>query len=280
VIRGDDHISNTPKQILLYQALGKAVPHFAHVPLILGPDGRRLSKRHGATAVGEYEAQGILPEAMFNFLSLLGWNPGDEREVMTRDELIQAFSLERVQTKSAVFDVEKLQWLNGQHLARASAESLVPLLVPQLQAQGIDPGALEGRRDWLLRLVELLKVRARTVAEVAAQARPYLLDELDFDEAAVARYWEEDPEITARQLALLRERFARTPWEEGSLELALRSLAEELGVGAGKLVHPLRVALTGQAASPGIFEVLTLLGRERALGRLEAAEERVRALAP
>jgi glutamyl-tRNA synthetase len=279
VIRGDDHISNTPKQILLYRALGQSEPRFGHVPLILGPDGRRLSKRHGATAVGEYQTAGILPAAMFNFLSLLGWSPGDDREVMTREELVGAFSLERVQSKSAVFDLDKLEWLNGQHLARESSEALAELLLPQLQSQGIDPSGLERRRDWFLRLVDLLKVRSRTVADMARQARPYLLDDLEFDEAAVARHWEGDPEGTSRQLVLLRDRFASTPWEEAALEAALRSLAGELGVGAGKLIHPLRVALTGQSASPGIFEVLTVLGRERSLGRLKAAEERIRALA-
>jgi glutamyl-tRNA synthetase len=279
VIRGDDHISNTPKQILLYQALGQPVPAFGHVPLILGADGRRLSKRHGATAVSEYEGEGILPRAMFNFLALLGWNPGDEREVMTREELIGAFALERVQTKSAVFDVEKLQWLNGQHLARTSSEELAPLIVPHLEAQGIDPHVLEGRTEWFLRLIDLLKVRARTVAEVARQAKPYLVEELEFDEAAVAKHWEKDPEGTARQLALLRERFANVTWEEAALEADLRSLAEEIGVGAGKLIHPLRVALTGQAASPGIFEVLVLLTRKQTLRRLEKAEQHLRAMA-
>ena len=136
VLRGDDHISNTPKQILLYRALGRPVPVFGHMPLILGADGKRLSKRHGATAVGEYESEGILPEAMFNFLSLLGWNPGDEREVMSQGELVAAFSLARLQKKSAVFDVEKLGWLNGQHLARTPAERLVPMVLAQLERAG------------------------------------------------------------------------------------------------------------------------------------------------
>jgi glutamyl-tRNA synthetase len=279
VLRGDDHISNTPKQILLYRALGRPVPVFGHMPLILGADGKRLSKRHGATAVAEYESRGILPEAMFNFLSLLGWNPGDEREVMTRAELVEAFSLERLQKKSAVFDLEKLQWLNGQHLARTPAEALVPLVLPQLERAGIDPRAARERRDWFHRLVGLLKVRARTVAEIAEQARPYLTDELAFDPDAVNRHWGKEPAETAVRLERLGARLAETPWDEASLEASLRGLAEELGVAAGKLIHPLRVALTGQAASPGIFEVLVLLGRERALARVDAALARVRALA-
>jgi glutamyl-tRNA synthetase len=147
VLRGDDHLSNTPKQILLYQALGQPVPTFAHVPLILGPDGKRLSKRHGATAVGDYEKEGILPEAMFNFLAFLGWSPGDDREVFSHQELVQAFSLERVLKKSAVFDMEKLRWLNGQHLMRKPTEELLPKVEARLQAEGVLPAGTEPARD-------------------------------------------------------------------------------------------------------------------------------------
>jgi glutamyl-tRNA synthetase len=277
VLRGDDHISNTPKQILLYQALDRPVPVFGHMPLILGPDGKRLSKRHGATAVGEYEAAGILSGAMFNFLSLLGWNPGDEREVMDREELVQAFSIDRVQKKSAVFDLEKLHWLNGQHLARTPTETLLPLVRAQLASERIDPHRTEGDAAWFGRVVDLLKVRARTVTDIARQSRPYLVDALDFDEAAVAKHWAREPEETLLRLEALWKRLAAAAWEEAALEASLRTLAEELGVGAGKLIHPLRVALTGQAASPGIFEVLVLLGKERALARVSDAVERVRA---
>jgi glutamyl-tRNA synthetase len=279
VLRGDDHISNTPKQILLYRALGRPVPVFGHMPLILGADGKRLSKRHGATAVGEYEAQGILPEAMFNFLSLLGWNPGDEREVMTREELVEAFSLARLQKKSAVFDVEKLSWLNGQHLARTPTERLLPLVAPQLEGVGIDPRVVEERREWLARVVDLLKVRARTVAEIAAQARPYLTEDIAFDPDAVGKHWGKEPVETALRLERLYAELADCAWEEPALEAALRGLAGELGIGAGKLIHPLRVALTGQGASPGIFEVMAVLGRDRTLARLETSLARLRALA-
>jgi len=277
VIRGEDHISNTPKQILLYRALNRPVPVFGHVPLILGPDGRRLSKRHGATAVGEYESEGILPEALFNFLALLGWNPGDEREVMDRDELVAAFSLDRVQKKSAVFDPEKLQWINGQYLARASTVEVARLVLPQLEAQGVNPLVGEGRQEWFHALVDLLKVRSRTVAEVARQARPYLLDDIEFDEDAVKKHWWKNPGDAVRFLGGVRERLTGVEWREAALETALRGLSEEMGVGAGKLIHPLRVALTGQSASPGIFEVLVLLGRDRSLERVDRALEILRA---
>ncbi|MGD2067870.1 MAG: glutamate--tRNA ligase [Gemmatimonadota bacterium] len=275
VVRGDDHLSNTPKQILLYEALGREVPRFGHVPLILGPDGKRLSKRHGATAVSAYADEGILPEAMVNFLALLGWNPGDEREVMTVAELIDAFSMERVLKKSAVFDTEKLEWLNGQHLARRPAEALERLVVERLAAHGVDPRALEGRGEWLRRLIDLLKVRARTVDDLAAQALPFAREELEYEAKAVARHWEKDPAAARDRLSRLRTRLDDGPWEEGALEDRLRALADEMGVGAGKIIHPLRVALTGRQHSPGIFDVLALLGRARSLRRIDDALARI-----
>ena len=272
VIRGDDHLSNTPKQALLYRALGYPEPVFGHVPLILGSDGKRLSKRHGATAVGDYEAQGILPEAMVNFLALLGWNPGDEREVMEREELVRAFTPERILKKSSVFDLEKLAWLNGRHLAATDTTRLVEAIRRRLPPGG-DPGATRRLADdgWMGRLVELLKVRTRSVEEMADQARPFVFDALAYDAQAVEKHWRKDPGSAARFLAALAEKLRDVAWSEAVLEERVRGLAEELGVGAGKLIHPLRVALTGQAASPGIFEVLVLLGPERALERVEAA---------
>jgi glutamyl-tRNA synthetase len=277
VVRGDDHLSNTPKQILLYEALGHPVPTFAHVPMILGPDGKRLSKRHGATAVADYERLGILPEAMVNFLALLGWNPGDEREVMTRDELVQAFSLERVQRKSAVFDTDKLEWLNGQYLSASTASRLAPGVADRLAERGVEPDAWAARGEaWLHALVDLLKVRARTVDDLARQALPYLTADPPMDPEAVARHWDRDAEGARARLAALRRRLEGCEWGEEPLEALVRGLAEEEGVGAGKLIHPLRVALTGQAASPGIFEVMVLLGREAVLERLDRALERLR----
>ncbi len=174
VLRGDDHLSNTPKQILLHEALGNRVPAFAHVPLILGPDGKRLSKRHGATAVGDYEKEGILPEAMFNFLALLGWSPGDDREVLSRDELVKVFSLDRVLKKSSVFDFTKLEWLNGQHLAATPTEELLEPVRRRLAEKGLIPGHGGEPAIDLTLLVDLLKVRARTVEDLLSQAEPYL----------------------------------------------------------------------------------------------------------
>jgi glutamyl-tRNA synthetase len=290
VLRGDDHLSNTPKQILLHEALGNPVPNFAHVPLILGPDGKRLSKRHGATAVGDYEKEGILPEAMFNFLALLGWSPGDDREVFTPQELVQVFSLDRVLKKSSVFDIKKLEWLNGQHLAATPTPALLDSVRRRLEDRGLlqsegdaVSGTVPGAEPSdtapidLAFLVDLLKVRARTVEDLVSQAEPYFRSELTYDPKAVKKQWAKDPEATARRLAALEDRLAGTTWTQDSLEEASRALAEELQVGAGKLFQPLRLALTGSSASPGIFDVLVLLGRDRSLERIGKAVNILRA---
>jgi glutamyl-tRNA synthetase len=277
VLRGDDHISNTPKQVMLYRALGHETPSFAHVPLILGTDGKRLSKRHGATAVGEYRHQGILPEAMMNFLALLGWNPGTEEEIFSPAELVERFSLERINRKSAVFDPEKLLWMNAQHLSRKPASELVDAFTEQVTGAGLASAAeLRAMGPTLPALIDLLKPRARVVADLHVQAAPYLADRVQFDEAAVAGHWK-DPAATAERLARLRARLAAVEsWQEEPLEKALRDEAAELGVGAGKLIHPLRLALLGVAVSPGIFEVLVYFGRARTLGRIDAALDELR----
>jgi glutamyl-tRNA synthetase len=271
VIRGDDHIPNTPKQILLYQALGAPVPAFAHLPMILGPDGKKLSKRHGATAVGDYAALGVLPETMFNFLALLGWNPGDEREVMEKDELVQAFTLERINRKSAIFDKEKLFWMNGRYLEKKPAEELLPLVAPLMIEEGlITPEEVETNRAWLLHLLELLKVRARKIEEIRDQSRVFFGDEVVYEPAAVEKQWK-DPATADRLLAARDALRALQPWAVEAIEPALRAAAEAAGAGFGKVAQPLRVALTGTSASPGIDHVVYLLGRERATARIDRA---------
>ena len=276
VIRGDDHLSNTPKQILLSEALGYPVPTFGHVPMILGSDGKRLSKRHGATAVGEYESQGLLPGAMVNFLALLGWSPGGDLEVMIGEELIERFSMERVLKKSSIFDLKKLDWLCGQHFNASTAQALEPALTEGLEGAGLATRQeLEERRDWYLSLIDLLKTRARTIPDLVDLARPFLVDELEFDPEAVTRYWLKEPAPVLQQLTALRARFETPKWEPEALEEVIRGYAEELSVGAGKVIHPLRVAVTGRAVSPGIFEVLALLGRDTVLARLDEAMVRL-----
>ena len=272
VMRGDDHISNTPKQIMLYAALGAALPRFAHLPMIHGTDGKKLSKRHGATAVGDYQHMGILPETMVNFLALLGWSPGNDIEVMSTADMISLFTTEGLSRKAAIFDPKKLEWMNGQHLSRATGERLFPLVARALEQAGIATAAeLSGRRDWCLQLLDLLKVRARTIDDIVRQAVPFLTDEVRYDPDAVAKLWK-DREQAAQILAAVREKLATAPdWSAPELEGWLQSLPESLGLTAGKIYQPLRVALVGLTASPGIFDVLQLLGRERSVSRVDAA---------
>ncbi len=272
VMRGDDHISNTPKQILLYRALGADVPQFAHVPMILGADGKKLSKRHGATAVGDYRHQGLLPGAMLNFLSLLGWSTGDDIEVMTLPQLIEKFDTRGLQKKAAIFDTKKLEWMNGQHLALIALDDLAPLVAPALVKAGYTTReALDARRVWYHGLLDLLRVRSRIIDDIVRQAAPYFQDAVEYDPEAVTKQWR-DAKSAAEILSAARERLAELPvWEPGAMEEALRTLAEELGISGGKIFQPLRVALVGLTVSPGIFDVLQYIGRDRSLARLDAA---------
>jgi glutamyl-tRNA synthetase len=272
VMRGDDHISNTPKQILLYRALGAILPEFAHVPMIHGLDGKKLSKRHGATAVADYRHQGILPSAMVNFLALLGWSPGGDREVMMLDEMVELFSTDGLQKKAAIFDPKKLEWMNGQHLSRTPAIELEPVVTPKMVDDGVATSDdLARRRDWYLALIDLLKVRARTVDDIVRQALPYFANEIPYEEQAVRQHWK-DVAAAADTLRATRAQLASVqPWSAEAMEQALRGLAEERGVAAGKIFQPLRVALTGMSVSPGIFEVLMAMGRDLALRRLDNA---------
>ena len=266
VVRGDDHISNTPKQVLLYRAFGKPLPAFAHVPLILGPDKRRLSKRHGATSVTEYSKQGFLPEAMMNFLALLGWSPGNDQEFFTRDELVAAFSLEGISSSDAVFNPEKLEWFSAQHIARMPAAELVRRIEPRLREAGLWPADAE----WLARLVELLRPRAKRLTDFVEKGRPFLVDELDYDADAVKKHLSSADALA--HLTAVRDACAAVEeFSAASIEPVVRALAEARNVKAGVLIHPTRVAVVGRAESPGIFEVLELLGRERALARMDHA---------
>ena len=281
VMRGDDHISNTPKQILLYEALGAELPQFAHLPMIHGTDGKKLSKRHGATAVGDYQHLGILAPAMLNFLALLGWSPGGEfEEVMTLDQLVHAFASDGLMRKASVFDPKKLEWMNGQHLVKMPITEVEALVAPMFEKAGFATVAeLSAKRDWFHHLLEQLRVRSRLVDEIVAQAGPYFGETVAYDPDAVAKQWK-DPVATGVLMAAMREALeSHAGWDPLELEDAMRKLAEAKGVGAGKLLQPLRIALVGVPASPGIFDVMLILGRDRTLARIAAAEQRLQELA-
>ena len=275
VLRGDDHLSNTPKQILLYEALGRTVPEFGHLPMILGPDGKRLSKRHGARAVDAFQTEGMLPEAMVNFLALLGWSPGTDEELLSREELVERFSLGRVLKKGAVFDPAKLFWMNGRYIARMEAGELAAALRDALEREGVAPDDIALDEAAFARMVTALAPRSRTLAEMARLARPYIGPVREYDAKAARKSWYRDPAGAVTILEAVGDRLAAVPWEAEALEDTLRALAGELGVGAGKVFQPLRLALTGVPASPGIFDVLLILGRERSLGRVGRAVGRI-----
>jgi glutamyl-tRNA synthetase len=268
VVRGDDHISNTPKQVLLYQAFGAPVPRFAHVPLILGPDKRRLSKRHGATSVMEYERQGFLPEAMFNFLSLLGWSPGNDQELFSRQELVDAFTLDGISSSNAVFNPEKLEWFNSQHIARLPGDEITSRIEPVLRELGMWNDDLRGeRREWFHQVIEVLKPRAKKLRDLAEHGRYFFLDPDAYEEAAVKKHLA-TPGLKPA-LASWGEALARVePFTAAAVEESLRANAAAQGIKAATLIHATRIALTGQGVSPSLFDVTALVGRERAVARL------------
>ncbi|HEY7685628.1 MAG TPA: glutamate--tRNA ligase [Gemmatimonadales bacterium] len=269
VMRGDDHISNTPKQIALYHALGSPTPVFAHVPMINGPDGKKLSKRHGATAVGDYQHMGILPAAMRNFLALLGWSPGGDREIMTQDEMVRLFSFEGVQKKAAVFDMTKLEWMNGQYLSAATAEELLPIVAPHLATLGVD-----GNEDAVRRAIAAVKTRSRTTIEVARQVAVRLDPKFVAMDDKATKELAKDPSGSASALQAAIAALRDAEWSAEALEQRLRALADERGVPAGKIFQPIRIALTGGTVSEPVNELLCVVGKEAALKRLEAASTR------
>jgi glutamyl-tRNA synthetase len=278
VVRGDDHISNTPKQLLIYQALGAEVPQFAHVPLILGPDKKRLSKRHGATSVTEYAKQGYFSEAMVNFLALLGWSPGKgDQELFTRDELVEAFDLAGISGGNAVFNLDKLDWFNQQHLFRMPPAELAVRLLPIFEREGLwDPAYTGDRHAWFFAVLELLKPRAKKLDDIPVIGRFFFTDAIEYDEAAARKHLA--PEGTAALLEAVSESVGTIDtFDAASIEAAVRGVADARGVKAATLIHAIRVALTGKTASPGLFDVMALLGRDRTRARLAEAVRRTSA---
>ena len=271
VVRGDDHLTNTPRQVPIFQALGFSAPQFGHLPMILGSDKARLSKRHGATSVMAYKEMGYLPDAMMNYLVRLGWSHGDQ-EIFTRQELIEKFSWKNVQTSAAVFNPEKLLWVNAEYIKISPPAQVAQALVPLLEAAGLQDEVQAVSAGWLAQLVVLVKERAKTLVEMVDWVRPYFGQAVTCDEEAARKFL--TPAIAPILGTLLTRleafpAFSKQQWEE-----AFKQLVEEEGVKMGQLAQPVRVALTGRTASPGLFEVMEVLGRDRTLFRLRQGIDR------
>ena len=279
VIRGADHISNTPKQVLLYRALGTEPPVFAHVPLILGADKSRLSKRHGATDVNLYRTEGFLPEAFRNFLALLGWSAGGDEEFLRTKDLVEKFSLESVSRTNGVFDRAKLEWFNTQYLQKLPIEDLLPEVEAELKrsklwkdewAKGAAPGADGRDHEWFSRTVDLLRPRIRLVPDFSTWSRAFFSDDFSIDPAAKEKFWK-DPKVP-ELLAKLADTLAPIPeWNHDGCDHATRAVAEAAGVKAGLLINATRVAIVGQAVAPPLFDTMVALGRGRVVARLRKA---------
>ena len=271
VVRGDDHLTNTPRQILIFQALGFPTPQFGHLPMILGSDKTRLSKRHGATSIMAYKDMGYLPDAMVNYLVRLGWSHGDQ-ELFARQELIEKFSWKNVQTSAAVFNPDKLLWLNAEYIKASPPSQVAQALVPLLDGAGLKEDVQAASTDWLAQLVVLVKERAKTLVEMVDWVRPYLGQTVACDEEAAKRFLTPALEPALSKLLARFEAlpvFSKQQWEE-----AFKQVVEEEGMKMGQLAQPVRVALTGRTASPGLFEVMEVLGRDRTLFRLRQGIER------
>jgi glutamyl-tRNA synthetase len=273
VIRGADHICNTPKQVLLYRALGAAPPIFAHVPLILGSDKSRLSKRHGATDVNMYRVEGFLPEAFRNFLALLGWAPGNDEQFLRTSELLEKFSLEGVSRTNAVFDRPKLEWFNTQFLQKLPIEELLPHVETELKRSGLWKGEwAKGApgHEWFSKTVDLLRPRVRLLPDFSSWSRAFFSDEFEIEAAGKAKFWK-DPSVP-QLLAKLADALAALPdWNHDACDHASRAVAEAAGVKAGLLINATRVAIVGQAVAPPLFDTMVVLGQDRVVRRLRSA---------
>lgn len=270
VIRGDDHISNTPRQVLLYEAFGFPCPQFAHIPMILGKDRTRLSKRHGSPSVTYYRDMGYLPEAMVNYLARLSWATGEEeKEIFTREEIIERFSLEQVTKHAAVFDLDKLNWMNGVYLRAADPERLAEILIDILKRQGkvTEKDLTPEFSAYCRRVMALMRDRIRYVAQILEEAEYFFTEYYEYDPQAVESvlFEEKVPEILRTSYELLKD---LEPFDAATIEKAIRSEAERRGLKAAQFIHPLRVAVSGKKVGPGLFELLEVLGKERVLARI------------
>jgi glutamyl/glutaminyl-tRNA synthetase len=274
VVRGADHLPNTSKHVLLYQALDEPVPFYVHLPLILGTDKKRLSKRHGATSVLEYKKQGFLPAALKNYLVRLGWSPSDDQEIFTVEELIQGFDIGRINKANALFDPQKLEWMNGQYVSTATPEELAPQVKSLLKEEKLWDEAWEDKgSDYFLSILELLKSRAKKLTDFVDMGRPFFSDEFEYEPKGIRKNLSfEDPAEAANLVAALEELSGAYRKLEvfnlENIENILREVGERHSLKAGKFMGAIRVALTGRTASPGLFDVIVTLGKDKTLKRL------------
>ena len=276
VLRGDEWISSTPRHVLLYEAFGWTLPAFAHMPVILDPSGGKLSKRKGAASVMDYRNNGILPDALFNFLALLGWSPGggDEREKMTRQEIVEAFALDKISPKAAVLDEKKLDWMNGRYMAECPAEQLVPDVCRLWKEKGtIAPDRSESD-PYLLAVVKMFKDRSRRITEIAASSVYFFKDPEIYEEKAVVKHF--NP-TTAEILQILADKISGLePYSKDSLDALYHTCATDTGSQIGDLVHPSRLAVSGVSFGPGLFEMMEILGKETVVRRIKKAVDKIR----
>jgi glutamyl-tRNA synthetase len=268
VIRGDDHLSNTPKQILIYSALGWNTPLFAHVPLILGSDQKRLSKRHGAVSVEVYKEKGYLSDALINFIILLGWAPKNNEEIFSINDLVKIFSIQGINKKSAVFDEQKLLWMNGIYLRSKSAEELYDAVFKELHSHALIE--IDHDSKDVIKFIRLMKDRARTIQDFSSRGSYFFKDPIEYDNDGIEKFWA-DNNIKGLFEILISRFEAIDDWNEQSIEKCIRGLAEEKQIKAGEIMHPTRLALTGVTASPGLFELIVFLGRDTVSRRIEKA---------
>jgi len=265
ILRGDDHISNTPKQIIFYEAFGLTPPRFGHMPLILGPDGAKLSKRHGGVSVEEYRREGYLPEALLNYLILLGWYPGEEHEVLTAAEAAATFDVSKMGDVQARFDIQKLRWLNAEHIMKKKAEDLLPLIKERLAAAGVDLGSFDDAH--LLKLIDLYKVRIKTLNEFVEKTECFFRDDFSIEAEGRKKYLESPESLD--HLRVLADRLEALPeFTPEAIEGVFRAISEERGVKPAVFIHPARLAVSGRTSGAGLFEMMELLGRDRVLKRL------------
>lgn len=278
VIRGDDHISNTPKQILIYEALGLTIPKFAHIPMIMGQDHTRLSKRHGATSVMEYKKMGYIPEAVVNYIAHLGWSSGDEREIFSKEELIKEFSLDKISKHAAVFSMEKLNWFNGEYLKNMSIDSLTKMILPFLKEANYiekEEGLSLIKNEYIKEVVKLMQGRFRNFSQFIDYADYFFIDKINIEPQAFQSVL--NKEGASGILQTLKEKLSALKcWDEESIENTVREVASSLQIKGGKIIHPTRVALSGKKVGPGLFELMVVLGKEKTVKRLKEAIEKIK----